>query len=100
MITRSRPYTRRTGQKERHTGPEAHSKRDVRKQTKTSQDRKTAHGKDIEHDTADKTAIHVTVRCRSRNAWETEEGHAVTLRTDAIRGKTLEVSMGPLSHKT
>ncbi|KAJ6009001.1 kinesin-domain-containing protein [Penicillium canescens] len=109
MITRSKPSTRRTGQKEGQTGPAELSKRDVRRQTKTSHYRKTAWGKDtcvptngkgIEHESGDKTAIYVTVRCRSRNGREKEEGRAVILRTDAIKGEILEVSMGSLSNKT
>jgi hypothetical protein len=85
------------------------SKREMRRQPKASQNRKTVYAKDprvpanstsMEQESGGKTAIHVTVRCRSRSERETEEDRAVILRTDGIKGKTVEVSMGPLSNKT
>lgn len=109
MVIRPKPSTQRTGQKEGQTGSVELSNRETRTQTKTARYRQTSHGKDIyaptngkssEHESGDKTAVYVTVRCRSRNAQETEEGRAVILRADAIKGKTLEVSMGSLSNKT
>lgn len=96
MATRSRYSTRKTGQKERQIGSLELSQR-----AKTSQNRKTTHPKDSvvskitkdrERESGDKTAICVTVRCRSRNKQEKDEDHAVILRTDGIKGKTLEMS--------
>lgn len=54
----------------------------------------------MEQEYGDKTAIYVTVRCRGRSEREKEEDRAVILRTDGIKGKTVEVSMGSLSNKT
>ncbi|RJE20162.1 kinesin-like protein [Aspergillus sclerotialis] len=45
------------------------------------------------------TAIYVTVRCRSRNEREAEEDRAVILRTDGVKGKTVEVSIASLPSK-
>ncbi|GFG16440.1 putative Kinesin family protein [Aspergillus lentulus] len=48
------------------------------------------------------TNIHVVVRCRGRNARETEENDGVAVRTQGIKGEIVELSMGPssLSNKT
>lgn len=109
MNTRSNPSTRRKGQNEGRAGSVELSKREMRRQPKASQIRNPAHAKDsrvptnstgMEQESGDKTAIYVTVRCRSRSERETEEDRAVILRTDGIKGKTVEVSMGPLSNKT
>ncbi|KAL4885670.1 P-loop containing nucleoside triphosphate hydrolase protein [Aspergillus karnatakaensis] len=76
---------------------------------KTSQNRKTAHAKNPSSSAiseaggpqlGDRTAVHVTVRCRSRSERETKEDHPVILRTDGIKGKTVEVSIGPSINKT
>lgn len=103
MTTQSRYPTRRTGQKEGQAGSARFSQR-----AKTSQNRKTGQAKDScistvsgsrEHEPGDKTAIHVTVRCRSRNERETTGDHSVILRTDGIKGKTVEVYMDSPSNK-
>ncbi|KAL2815392.1 kinesin-domain-containing protein [Aspergillus granulosus] len=94
MYTRSKHSARRTGQ------PDS---------AETSLNQKTAHTKDSrvpiisksrERKSGDETAIYVTVRCRNRSEREKEEDRAVILRTDGIKGKTVEVSMGSLSNKT
>ncbi|PYH75355.1 kinesin-domain-containing protein [Aspergillus uvarum CBS 121591] len=106
MTTQSRYPTRKAGrasQKEGQAGSARFSQR-----AKTSQNRKTGQAKDSctstisesrEHEPGDKTAIYVTVRCRSRNERETTGDHSVILRTDGIKGKTIEVSMDSPSNK-
>jgi hypothetical protein len=97
------------GRNEGRAGSMELSKREMRRQPKASQNRKTAYAKDpcvsanltsMEQESGDKTAIYVTVRCRSRSERETEEDRAVILRADGNKGKTVEVSMGSLSNKT
>lgn len=50
----------------------------------------------------EETNINVVVRCRGRNEREVRENSGVVLYTEGVRGKTLELSMGPsaLSNKT
>jgi kinesin family protein 11 len=50
----------------------------------------------------EETNINVVVRCRGRNEREVRENSGVVLSTDGVRGKSLELSMGPsaLSNKT
>ena len=57
--------------------------------------------RDFEHDDQE-TNINVVVRCRGRNEREVRENSGVVLSTEGVRGKTLELSMGPsaLSNKT
>ena len=51
---------------------------------------------------AEETNIHVVVRCRGRNEREVRENSGVVVSTDAVRGKSVELSMGAsaLSNKT
>jgi kinesin family member 11 len=48
------------------------------------------------------TNINVFVRCRGRNEREVRENSGVVVTTDGVKGKTVELSMGPnaLSNKT
>jgi kinesin family protein 11 len=50
----------------------------------------------------EETNINVVVRCRGRNEREVRENSGVVLSTDGVKGKSLELSMGPsaLSNKT
>jgi kinesin family protein 11 len=50
----------------------------------------------------EETNINVVVRCRGRNEREVRENSGVVLSTEGVRGKSLELSMGPsaLSNKT
>ena len=50
----------------------------------------------------EETNIHVVVRCRGRNDREVRENSGVVLSTDGVKGKSVELSMGPsaLSNKT
>ncbi|KXJ89579.1 P-loop containing nucleoside triphosphate hydrolase protein [Microdochium bolleyi] len=50
----------------------------------------------------EETNINVVVRCRGRNDREVKENSAVVVSTDAVKGKQVELSMGPsaLSNKT
>lgn len=50
----------------------------------------------------EETNINVVVRCRGRNDREVRENSAVVVSTDAVKGKQVELSMGPsaLSNKT
>jgi kinesin family protein 11 len=58
--------------------------------------------RDFERDGPQETNINVVVRCRGRNEREVRENSGVVLLTDGVRGKTIELSMGPsaLSNKT
>ncbi|KZF24209.1 kinesin-like protein-like protein bimC [Xylona heveae TC161] len=51
---------------------------------------------------SDETNIHVVVRCRGRNDREVRENSGVVLSTEGVKGKFVELSMGPsaLSNKT
>lgn len=50
----------------------------------------------------EETNIHVVVRCRGRNEREVRENSGVVVSTDGVKGKNVELSMGPsaLSNKT
>jgi kinesin family protein 11 len=50
----------------------------------------------------EETNINVVVRCRGRNEREVRENSGVVLSTEGVKGKSLELSMGPsaLSNKT
>jgi kinesin family protein 11 len=52
--------------------------------------------------TEGETNISVFVRCRGRNDREVKENSGVVVTTDGVKGKTVEISMGPhaLSNKT
>ncbi|KAL3469362.1 P-loop containing nucleoside triphosphate hydrolase protein [Aspergillus californicus] len=58
--------------------------------------------RDIERGINEDTSIHVVVRCRGRNEREVQENSGVALRTEGVKGKTVELSMGPnaVSNKT
>ncbi|KHJ33911.1 putative kinesin-like protein bimc [Erysiphe necator] len=57
--------------------------------------------RDFENDD-EETNINVVVRCRGRNEREVRENSGVILSTNGVKGKTLELSMGPnaLNNKT
>ncbi|MCJ1301504.1 kinesin motor protein cin8, partial [Hypocenomyce scalaris] len=58
--------------------------------------------RDFEGDGGEETNIHVVVRCRGRNDREVRENSGVVVSTDGVKGKSVELSMGPsaLSNKT
>jgi len=59
--------------------------------------------RDYDHDgSCEETNIHVVVRCRGRNEREVRENSGVVLSTTGVKGKSIELSMGPsaLSNKT
>ncbi|KAL4919068.1 P-loop containing nucleoside triphosphate hydrolase protein [Aspergillus aurantiobrunneus] len=58
--------------------------------------------RDIERGINEDTSIHVVVRCRGRNEREVKENSGVALQTEGVKGKTVELSMGPnaVSNKT
>ncbi|KAI1487979.1 P-loop containing nucleoside triphosphate hydrolase protein [Biscogniauxia mediterranea] len=58
--------------------------------------------REFEIEAFEETNINVVVRCRGRNEREQKENSAVVVRTDAAKGKLVELSMGPnaLSNKT
>ncbi|KAI1459941.1 kinesin-domain-containing protein [Annulohypoxylon moriforme] len=58
--------------------------------------------RDFEVDTTVETNIDVVVRCRGRNEREVGENSAVVVSTEGVKGKLVELSMGPtaLSNKT
>lgn len=53
-------------------------------------------------DASQETNINVVVRCRGRNDREVRENSGVVVSTDGIKGKNVDLSMGPsaLSNKT
>ncbi|KAI1177354.1 P-loop containing nucleoside triphosphate hydrolase protein [Nemania sp. FL0916] len=57
--------------------------------------------RDFEVDAVQETNINVVVRCRGRNEREVRENSAVVVSTEAVRGKTVQLSLGPsaLSNK-
>lgn len=57
--------------------------------------------RDFENDD-EETNINVVVRCRGRNEREVRENSGVVLSTNGVKGRTLELSMGPnsLNNKT
>ncbi|CAJ2499885.1 Uu.00g027380.m01.CDS01 [Anthostomella pinea] len=58
--------------------------------------------RDYEIETTQETNINVVVRCRGRNEREVRENSAVVVSTEAVKGKLVELSMGPnaVSNKT
>ncbi|KAI9865442.1 MAG: kinesin motor protein cin8 [Trichoglossum hirsutum] len=59
--------------------------------------------REYDHDSScEETNIHVVVRCRGRNEREVRENSGVVLSTTGVKGKSIELSMGPsaLSNKT
>ncbi|EXJ75949.1 kinesin family member 11 [Cladophialophora psammophila CBS 110553] len=58
--------------------------------------------RDFDQDHGEETNIHVVVRCRGRSAREVRENSGVVVSTSGVRGKTVELSMGPnaISNKT
>lgn len=56
----------------------------------------------LDHDAGEETNINVFVRCRGRNDREVRENSGVVVSTDGVKGKKVELSMGPsaLSNKT
>lgn len=58
--------------------------------------------RDYDHDSGEGANINVVVRCRGRNDREVRENSGVVVATDGLKGKTVELSMGPsaLSNKT
>ncbi|KAF1981695.1 kinesin heavy chain [Aulographum hederae CBS 113979] len=58
--------------------------------------------RDFESEGGEETSINVVVRCRGRNDREVKENSGVVVSTDGIKGKNVELSMGPsaLSNKT
>ena len=58
--------------------------------------------RECDADGGEETNINVVVRCRGRNDREVRENSGVVASTDGVRGKSVELSMGPsaLSNKT
>lgn len=58
--------------------------------------------RDFDPDDGEATNINVVVRCRGRNEREVKENSAVVVRTEATKGKVVQLSMGPnaVSDKT
>lgn len=59
--------------------------------------------RDFDHQEQDhETNINVVVRCRGRNDRELRENSGVVVKTEGVKGKNVELSMGPsaLSNKT
>ena len=57
---------------------------------------------EFDADAGQETNINVVVRCRGRNDRELRENSGVVVSTDGVKGKNVELSMGPsaLSNKT
>ncbi|KAF7586915.1 kinesin motor protein cin8 [Aspergillus hancockii] len=58
--------------------------------------------RDYERGVNEDTSIHVVVRCRGRNDREVKENSGVVVKTEGVKGSTVELSMGPnaVSNKT
>jgi kinesin family protein 11 len=58
--------------------------------------------RDFDHESGEGANINVVVRCRGRNDREVRENSGVVVRTDGLKGNSVELSMGPsaLSNKT
>lgn len=58
--------------------------------------------RNYEREVSADTSIHVVVRCRGRNEREVKENSGVAVSTEGVKGKTVEISMGPnaVSNKT
>lgn len=58
--------------------------------------------RDFDGEGGEETNIHVVVRCRGRNDREVRENSGVVVSTDGVKGKSVELSMGPsaLNNKT
>ncbi|KAF2476623.1 kinesin-domain-containing protein [Lindgomyces ingoldianus] len=58
--------------------------------------------RDFDQDHGEETNINVVVRCRGRNDREVRENSGVVVSTDGIKGRIVDLSMGPnaLSNKT
>ena len=58
--------------------------------------------RDFDLDEGEETNIHVVVRCRGRNEREVRENSGVVVSTNGVKGKNVELSMGPnaISNKT
>lgn len=58
--------------------------------------------RDFEAGEGESTNINVVVRCRGRNEREVRENSAVVVSSEGVKGKLVELSMGPnsLSNKT
>lgn len=58
--------------------------------------------RDFEADHGEETNINVVVRCRGRSDREVRENSGVVVSTSGVRGKTVDLSMGPnaISNKT
>lgn len=58
--------------------------------------------RNYEREVSADTSIHVVVRCRGRNEQEVKENSGVAVSTEGVKGKTVEISMGPnaVSNKT
>ncbi|KAK5417188.1 Kinesin-related motor protein [Exophiala xenobiotica] len=58
--------------------------------------------RDFDQDHGEETNINVVVRCRGRSEREVRENSGVVVSTTGVRGKTVELSMGPnaISNKT
>ncbi|ETI28940.1 hypothetical protein G647_01392 [Cladophialophora carrionii CBS 160.54] len=51
--------------------------------------------RDFDHDHGEETNINVVVRCRGRSDREVRENSGVVVSTSGVKGKTVELSMGP-----
>lgn len=58
--------------------------------------------RDFDQDLGEDTNIHVVVRCRGRNEVEVRENSGVSVITEGVKGKVVELSTGPtaVSNKT
>jgi kinesin family member 11 len=58
--------------------------------------------RDYEFEAGEETNINVVVRCRGRSDREVRENSGVVVSTDGVKGRNVELSMGPsaLSNKT
>lgn len=109
MADPPRISARRTRQTAQQTDSSRLRKRDARVQSEDLADSKASGPQRTLHrntmpvkakrdgqgrDLRDDTNIHVVVRCRGRSERETQENSGVIVRTEGIKGKTVELSTG------
>lgn len=110
--TRTQPTTRRFGSTVGEKPPSRSPAVPTRASTATSRATKSPgepssitakkRERDYEREINEDTSIHVVVRCRGRNDRELKENSGVVVSTEGVKGKNVELSMGPnaLSDKT
>lgn len=104
MFTMRPPPARPGASRAQTATPTLHSRAspaDSMLSSKQRTPKRKAQSEQPDQDGGEETNIHVVVRCRGRNDREVRENSGVVVSTDGVKGKTVELSMGPnaLSNK-